>query len=236
MILDDAGPPRVTLRFAEGLDAAVLLGLVGAAPVHVGPSGSPQEQESEQLCAQLRRRLDDRAPADIEELRPARALYRALGIDPTKTRPSSEALLRRVLARKPLPRISNAVDLCNLLSLRFLLPMGLYDAAKIEHEVMLRRGEPGETYAGIRKQDVRLEGRLVLADRRGAFGNPTSDSLRASVDSATESLWLVIFAPSSFSTDRLSAHVASARQAMERHLARPGSTLSSGGEVVGRDS
>ncbi len=209
-----------------------MAGLVGARPVQVGPSSPALEEETARLCEKLRTRLAGRAPAQIEELGPARQLYRAFGIDPTKTRPSSEALLRRVLAGKPLPRISNAVDLCNLLSLRFLLPLGLYDGAKIGSAVTLRRGLSGESYPGIRKQEVRLEGRPVMADGEGAFGNPTSDSLRSSVDSTTSSLWLVIFAPGSCSPDRLDAHVATAREAMERHLGRAGATLSCHGEVI----
>jgi len=91
------------------------------------------------------------SPGAIPGLAAARELYRAFGIDPTHTRPSSEALLRRVLQGKGLPRILNAVDLCNLCSLRFLLPIGLYDAASVAPPVALRRGRPGETYAGIRK-------------------------------------------------------------------------------------
>jgi DNA/RNA-binding domain of Phe-tRNA-synthetase-like protein len=159
------------------------------------------------------------APASIERLQPARDLYRAFRIDPTRTRPSSESLLRRVLQGKPLPRILNAVDLCNLCALKFLLSIGLYDADHVHGTVTARRGRPGEAYAGIRKEEVHLEGRPVLADEDGPFGNPTSDSLRTSVTASTRSLWLVIFAPAAYPTARLREHVETARADIVRHLA-----------------
>jgi len=126
-----------------------------------------------------------------------RAMYRRFGVDPTKTRPSSEALLRRVRKGDSLPRINNAVDVCNWCSLEFQVPYGLYDLARVRGAIELRTGRPGESYPGIRKDDVRLEGRLVLADDAGPFGNPTSDSARTMVTPAATSILTVIFAPAS---------------------------------------
>ena len=124
-----------------------------------------------------------------------RAMYRRFGVDPTKTRPSSEALLRRIRKGDGLPRINNVVDVCNWCSLEFQVPYGLYDLARIEGPIELRTGLPGESYPGIRKDDVNVEGRLVLADARGPFGNPTSDSARTLVTTAARSILAVIFAP-----------------------------------------
>src|SRR5512136_2649404 len=102
-----------------------------------------------------------------------RRMYSRTGVDPTRTRPSSEALLRRVRRGDALPRINALVDVCNWCSMELQLPYGLYDLDRIEGEVELRLGRPGEQYAGIRKNAVHVDGRLVLADRRGPFGNPT---------------------------------------------------------------
>jgi len=133
----------------------------------------------------------------------ARALYRAFGIDPTRTRPSSEALLRRVRRGEPLPRINTAVDVCNWCSLEVQLPYGLYDADALEPPVELRRGRPGEEYAGIRKEAVHLDGRLALFDRRGPFGNPTSDSARTMTTSHTRAVLAVVFAPRTVTRERM---------------------------------
>jgi DNA/RNA-binding domain of Phe-tRNA-synthetase-like protein len=130
-----------------------------------------------------------------EEIAAVRTMYKRVGLDPTKTRPSSEALLRRVRKGDTLPRINSMVDVCNWCSLEFQLPYGLYDADRIDGDVELRLGRAGESYAGIRKDDVHVDGRITLADRVGPFGNPTSDSARTMVTTATTRALLVVFAP-----------------------------------------
>ena len=131
-------------------------------------------------------------PAEVTAVR---TMYKRVGIDPTKTRPSSEALLRRVRKGDSLPRINSMVDVCNWCSFEFQLPYGLYDADRIEGEVELRIGLEGESYPGIRKDDVNVGGRITLADTRGPFGNPTSDSSRTMVTTSTHRALLVVFAP-----------------------------------------
>ncbi len=140
-------------------------------------------------------------PADAIEVR---TMYKQVGIDPTKRRPSSEALLRRVRKGDPLPRINSMVDICNWCSLEFQLPYGLYDAARLEgNTVEMRLGRDGESYPGIRKDDVHVTGRITLADARGPFGNPTSDSARTMVTEATTWILVVVFAPRTTEPRRL---------------------------------
>lgn len=224
--------PGTGLTIDEGARRLLRAGLVHAAPVAVGPAGADLLAEMDRVASALGAEHAGRAPGEIDGLAPARELYRAFGIDPTRTRPSSEALLRRVLQGKGLPRILNAVDVCTLCSLRFLLPIGLYDAGCVRGEVVLRRGRPGESYPGIRKDDVHLDGRPTLADAEGPFGNPTSDSLRTSVTPGTRALAMVIFAPSSCSRERLAAHVAEAQVLMARYLGPDGETVATSGSVL----
>ena len=138
-----------------------------------------------------------------EEIAAVRTMYKRVGIDPTKRRPSSEALLRRVRKGEGLPRINSMVDVCNWCSLEFQLPYGLYDAAHIEGDVVLRLGAEGESYPGIRKDEVHVGDRITLADSRGPFGNPTSDSARTMVTPATTRALVVVFAPREIDTRRL---------------------------------
>lgn len=138
-----------------------------------------------------------------EAIAAVRAMYKRVGIDPTKRRPSSEALLRRVRKGEPLPRINSMVDVCNWCSLEYQLPYGLYDADRIEGDVVLRLGVEGESYAGIRKDEVHVGGRITLADRLGPFGNPTSDSARTMVTTATARGLVVVFAPIEIDPRRL---------------------------------
>ena len=110
-----------------------------------------------------------------EESAAVRAMYRRTGLDPTRRRPSSEALLRRVRKGEGLPRINSLVDVCNWCSLEFQLPYGLYDLDRIEGDVMLRLGEEGEAYAGIRKDESTLPGasRWPTPAGRSAIRRPT---------------------------------------------------------------
>lgn len=137
------------------------------------------------------------------EMGAVRTMYKRVGLDPTKTRPSSEALLRRVRKGDALPRINSMVDVCNWCSLEFQLPYGLYDAARLDGAVELRVGCPGESYPGIRKDDVHVGGRIALVDRAGPFGNPTSDSVRTMVTTVTTRALLVVFAPREVEPSRL---------------------------------
>ena len=136
--------------------------------------------------------LRARPPAETATVR---AMYKRVGLDPTKTRPSSEALLRRVLKGGRLPRINTMVDVINWCSVELQLPYGLYDRSFVRGVPTLRLGVAGEEYAGIRKDTVHVAGRIAVADDEGPFGNPTSDSARTMVTTATRDALVVVYAP-----------------------------------------
>jgi len=133
------------------------------------------------------------APPD--DTHTVREMYRRIGLDPTKTRPSNESLLRRVRRGDPFPRVNSLVDAVNLCSLQCQLPYGVYDRAALTGSLTLRLGREGEGYAGIRKDTVHVSGRVTVADAAGPFGNPTSDSARAMVTTATRDALVVVYAP-----------------------------------------
>ena len=150
------------------------------------------EHRLDPLLAEAEARVRVTPPADSAAVR---TMYKRVGIDPTKTRPSNEALLRRVRKGDTIPRINSLVDIVNWCSLEFQLPYGLYDLSKISGPVTIRLGAEGESYAGIRKDDVNVGGRITVADAVGAFGNPTSDSARTMVTTATTEALVVVYAP-----------------------------------------
>lgn len=157
-----------------------------------GATVMPHEQRLDALLAEAEARVRISPPAESAAVR---TMYKKVGIDPTKTRPSNEALLRRVRKGDAIPRINSAVDIVNWCSLEFQLPYGLYDSSKISGPVTMRLGADGESYPGIRKDDVNVAGRITVADEIGAFGNPTSDSARTMVTPAATELLVVIYAP-----------------------------------------
>jgi DNA/RNA-binding domain of Phe-tRNA-synthetase-like protein len=183
------------LTVEEGLRGVIALGLLEAEGIVLGPLPAAFDEERDRLTARLAAHYAGKQPADIPGVAETRAMFHQLDIDPTKTRPSSEALLRRVLQGKGLPHVNAAVDVCNLCSLEHQLPLGLYDRDLVRGTVRVRVGREGEGYAGIRKQWVNLTGRLALADDGGPFGAPTSDSQHTAVTPKTRSLLVVVFCP-----------------------------------------
>lgn len=150
------------------------------------------EHRLDPLLAEAEARVRLSPPAESAAVR---AMYKRVGLDPTKTRPSNEALLRRVRKGDTIPRINSLVDIVNWCSLEFQLPYGLYDLSKIVGAVTMRLGTAGESYPGIRKDDVNVGGRITMADSVGAFGNPTSDSARTMVTTAATEALVVVYAP-----------------------------------------
>lgn len=148
---------------------------------------------------------------------PARKLYRAIGLDPTRRRPSSEALIRRAIKGTGLYRINRVVDTCNLCSMDFSLPIGLYDTAEVRWPVSLRLGQEGEGYKGLGKDHVNVGGRWTLADQEGPFGNPSSDSFRTRIRNETKSCTFVIYAPGSYDRARLTEHLRAAEERLQRY-------------------
>lgn len=188
----------MTPELASELRDRVCLAAATLEGVDAGPRAAALAAEIEATCAELRARHGGTASGAVPATEDARALYKAIGVDPTKTRPSSEALLRRVLRGDPFPEVNALVDALNLSSLVEQLSFGLYDLDRVEGlRVTLRLGAAGEGYEGIRKAWVGLEGRPALFDERGAFGNPTSDSARTCTHAGTRRALVVLFAPAS---------------------------------------
>jgi len=201
----------------KNLVSLALVEAFGAAPSPEGEAALGEEIATgvERLVA----RYAGRTAGAIDLLQPARVLYRSIGMDPTRYRPSPEALLRRLLKGEPFPRIHPAVDLGNLWAVLSGLPVGLYDVDRLAPgPIEARLGREGESYEGINKPEVHLGGRLALADADGAFGNPSSDSLRTSVGPAASHLLYVMFAPAGHDIGALDLWAAWLRERTETLL------------------
>ncbi len=194
----------LALSVHPDLAGRVRLGILVLDGVVVGEQKDALRAEVEASGQELRDRFGGASSGEVPGTAEARSLYKALGLDPTKTRPSNEALLRRVLKGEALYRVNTLVDALNLASLRFQLPFGLYDLARIEPPIVLRKGGPGEGYEGIRKGVVNVEARPVLVDSKGAFGNPTSDSARTMITLDTRSALVIAYAPAGTPAARMS--------------------------------
>jgi DNA/RNA-binding domain of Phe-tRNA-synthetase-like protein len=152
-----------------------------------------------ELLADMRVRVDEivklpypRGILESSGITSTRTAYKALGKDPARYRGSAEALLRRVVAGKGLPQINAVVDVINLVSVESRLSIGLYDLAHLSGDIVFRAGLAGESYKGIGKYDLNLEGLPVFCDQHGPHGSPTSDSERTMVTAETSHILAVI--------------------------------------------
>ena len=171
--------PRTALACVGALAEA------GASPAALLQEMKTRENEIQKLAF-------PRGVLASPQVEATRAAYKALGKDPARYRGSAESLLRRVVAGKGLPQINAVVDVINLVSVESRLPVGLYDLGHVVGEIVFRAGRAGETYKGIGKYDLNLEGLPVFCDTAGPHGSPTSDSERTMVTSATKEVLAII--------------------------------------------
>ena len=122
-----------------------------------------------------------------------RKVYRACGKDPSRYRPASEALIRRMLQGKTLYQIDTLVDLVNLASIAYGYSIGGFDADKFEGSALtLGVGKAGEPYEGIGRGMINIEGLPVYRDQIGGVGTPTSDNERTKMELKTTHLVVLI--------------------------------------------
>lgn len=122
-----------------------------------------------------------------------RKVYKALGKDPSRYRPSNEALVRRFLQGKHLYEISTLVDINNLASIRWAYSIGGFDMDRIHGESLtLGVGKAGEPYEGIGRGSLNIEFLPVYRDDTGGIGTPTSDNERTKISLSTNRLLFLV--------------------------------------------
>jgi DNA/RNA-binding domain of Phe-tRNA-synthetase-like protein len=167
---------------------------LGCLTARVQPAASPVTLlgEMNQRELEIQELPYPRGVLELPQIETVRKAYKSLGKDPARYRGSAEALLRRIVAGKGFPQINAVVDVINLVSVESRLPVGLYDLAHVVGDIVFRAGRAGETYKGIGKYDLNLEGLPVFSDEVGPHGSATSDSERTMVTSKTEGILAVV--------------------------------------------
>jgi DNA/RNA-binding domain of Phe-tRNA-synthetase-like protein len=179
--------PKVKVQIDSELKKKCPRTALGCLTARVKPEPSPVGllAEMNQRELEIQELPFPRGVLESPQVEMVRRAYKVLGKDPARYRGSAEALLRRIVAGKGFPQINSVVDVINLVSVESRLPVGLYDAAHVSGGVVFRAGRGGETYKGIGKYDLNLEGLPVFADDRGPHGSATSDSERTMVTPQT---------------------------------------------------
>jgi DNA/RNA-binding domain of Phe-tRNA-synthetase-like protein len=149
--------------------------------------------EIDALCESYKQQFDTTTIKQLPGVEATRRVYRACGKDPSRYRPSSEALIRRVVQGKDLYQIDTLVDLINLASMKFGYSIGGFDADKFEGDTLtLGVGKKDEPYEGIGRGILNIEGMPVYRDSRGGVGTPTSDNERTKIELSTTHLFVIV--------------------------------------------
>ena len=139
-------------------------------------------EEIHALGEQYKATLTPESLKEMSGIAATRRVYKACGKDPSRYRPASEQLIRRMLQGKELYQIDTLVDLINLASIRFGYSIGGFDASKFVGDTLtLGIGRAGEPYEGIGRGMLNIEGLPVYRDAEGGVGTPTSDNERTKI-------------------------------------------------------
>jgi len=163
------------------------------AKVRVRPSSEELLGYISQVVDSVRGSLTIELVSKVRVITTTKDAYRKLGKDPSRYRPSAEALTRRIVQGKGLYRVNNIVDALNIISIKHGYSIGGYDHDKLDLPVELGIGEAGEPYETIGRGELNIEQMPVLRDASGAFGSPTSDSRRTMVRDSTRSFLMMFF-------------------------------------------
>lgn len=169
---------------------------VGAA-VEAQVTNSPYSQELwDEIHAweeRFRSELTTESLKELSGIAATRRVYKACGKDPSRYRPASEQLIRRMLQGKELYQIDTLVDLVNLASIVYGYSIGGFDADKMVGDTLtLGIGREGEPYEGIGRGLLNIAGLPVYRDEQGGVGTPTSDNERTKMTLATTHLLVLI--------------------------------------------
>lgn len=149
--------------------------------------------EIDALGEKYKQTLTTESLKEMSGIAATRRVYRACGKDPSRYRPASEALIRRMLQGKKLYQIDTLVDLVNLASIAYGYSIGGFDADKFEGETLtLGVGKAGEPYEGIGRGMINIDGLPVYRDEKGGVGTPTSDNERTKMELKTTHLVVLI--------------------------------------------
>lgn len=146
------------------------------------------------IIAEIKDRYSLEQVKDEPLFRAYRDFFWSVGVDPTKTRPASEALVRRILAGKPLPTINTAVDAYNLASIRTGVPIGAFDAHLLHGDLTMRFAQEGEEFLGIgmKKPIILQKNQVILTDEKEIIAvYPYRDSDGTKITPATKTIHIV---------------------------------------------
>jgi len=161
-----------------------------------------EEKIVEDTINYLKEEFKEKELSKDETVAQIRKLFHQTGCDPTKYRPSFEALARRILKGELFPRINPQVDFCNILSLQWHIPCCICDLSKLEFPLNFRKGNEDETFLSLRGT-FSLKNKPLIEDKVSPFSTPITDSIRTRVEFETKNLLFISYFPQDIDTEKI---------------------------------
>ncbi|MED4073222.1 B3/B4 domain-containing protein [Priestia endophytica] len=156
--------------------------------------------------------LQDKNVTDFEGIKEWRQVFKTVGTDPSRYRPSIEALYRRIKKHTYLQPVHSGVDLNNFFSLEYQVPIGLYDFDALEGDILITIGDENAHYEGLNGRNVTFANSIVSLDNQGAFGSPYVDSVRTKVTETTKNALQIVYLKPSTDLDNAERLLSSLQQ------------------------
>ncbi|MCO0597462.1 phenylalanine--tRNA ligase beta subunit-related protein [Peribacillus butanolivorans] len=169
------------------------VGIITYENIEVGPSPQMVKGRLQLFQEALFFDLDEKELTDFPGIKEWRKIFKTTGTNPSRYRPSVEALYRRVKKQNYLTSIHSAIDLNNFFSLLYEVPIGIYDADKLTGDISIKIGESTDEYNGLNGRLNSMDNMITSADRDGAFGSPYVDSERTKVTEETKKAIQIIY-------------------------------------------
>ena len=163
--------------------------------VRVGESGVELQEFKDAICAEVKRKYSLESLNDVSIFRSYRDFFWKVGIDPTKIRPAAEALVRRILAGKPIPLINNVVDSYNLASIKTEVALAAFNRDELKGGLLMRTAKSGERFHGVgMSEPMELSGNEVVIsdDEKLVAVYPYRDAEKSKVSATTKNLLILV--------------------------------------------
>lgn len=171
----------------------VLVGYVDG--VKIESSGADLHKFREEVLDEVKQKYSLESLKDVAIFRAYRDFFWKIGIDPTKIRPAAEALIRRILAGKPIPTINNVVDSYNLASIKTEIALAAFNRDELRGNLFMRTAEKGERFLGIgMSEPMELNGgEIVISDTEKLVAvYPYRDADKSKVSGTTRNLLILV--------------------------------------------
>jgi len=200
------------------LDLDVRFGKVGG--LNLKKESKTLEELKKEVIEEIKNYYNLETLKNDPQMRLYRDFFWKIDIDPTKTRPASEALIRRILAGSPLPQINTAVDSYNLASIKSGVPLAAFDAGMLKGELTMRFAKEGEEFAGIGMKEPKiLAGKeIVIEDQESLVAiYPYRDADKSKITLDTKEILLMSCGVPGVSGEKLDEALNMASDYLEKH-------------------